>query len=300
MIANSLRPLEPYPGAKTAWLCECMKCGALCSSRLTHAMEHGHQCGECGKKRQAAKIRLAEDVAVAMMREAGLEPLEPYPGAGSRKWRCRCGRCGAEVAPRLGSIRRGFSGCIHCGHRAIAAAHMKAPEEADRILREAGFIPLEPYRGIHTPIRTECLSCGDIGRRTVGVVMAGHGCHCSVASGFDPAQPALVYVLFRAELDAVKIGISQVGSQRIGKFTRRGWSCFNVAHFSSGWTARMVERLALAYARNDLGLAPYLAAGDMAGIGGHTETFSYDELPPWKAWELVRRFADPEERLRAV
>ncbi len=42
--------------------------------------------------------RLNHDEATALMRSAGLEPLEPFPGV-DRPWRCRHARCGHEVSP---------------------------------------------------------------------------------------------------------------------------------------------------------------------------------------------------------
>ncbi|MCW2901483.1 MAG: hypothetical protein JWO67_3748 [Streptosporangiaceae bacterium] len=50
---------------------------------------------------------------VVIMREAGFEPLEPYPGA-STPWRSRHEACGREVTPRLGNISSGQGGCRFC------------------------------------------------------------------------------------------------------------------------------------------------------------------------------------------
>lgn len=48
-----------------------------------------------------------------MMREAGAEPLGPYPGP-SKRWRCRCKSCGAEINPTFRSVERGGSPCSSC------------------------------------------------------------------------------------------------------------------------------------------------------------------------------------------
>lgn len=48
-----------------------------------------------------------------MMREAGAEPLDPYPGP-SKRWRCRCQSCGAEISPTFRAVERGGSPCSSC------------------------------------------------------------------------------------------------------------------------------------------------------------------------------------------
>ena len=48
-----------------------------------------------------------------MIREAGAEPLVPYPGALTR-WRCKCLTCGREVRPLPSSVQQGGGACPHC------------------------------------------------------------------------------------------------------------------------------------------------------------------------------------------
>ena len=57
--------------------------------------------------------RLTDEETVPVMEAAGLEPLEPYPGA-DVPWRCRCRSCGSDVAPRYNGVRQG-RGCQVCG-----------------------------------------------------------------------------------------------------------------------------------------------------------------------------------------
>jgi hypothetical protein len=54
---------------------------------------------------------------MADMRAAGLDPQEPYPGAGY-PWPSIHLPCGRRVAPRLSSVRRGSNGCRSCANRA--------------------------------------------------------------------------------------------------------------------------------------------------------------------------------------
>lgn len=58
--------------------------------------------------------KLDPEVAADLMRTAGLEPLEAYPGANT-PWRCQCVRCGTEVTPRYANVYTTGKGCVPCG-----------------------------------------------------------------------------------------------------------------------------------------------------------------------------------------
>lgn len=85
----------------------------------------------------------------------GLEPLEPYPGT-KKAWRCRCTRCGAEVAPWPLDIRRG-GGCRHCNWTGRA---WNNAEEAAEVMRKALLEPLVSYPGSAKPWPCRCMTCG--------------------------------------------------------------------------------------------------------------------------------------------
>lgn len=57
------------------------------------------------------------ETAAAVMREAGLEPLEPFVDA-DRPWRCRCLTCNRVVTPRLSRMDAG-GGCKYCATRGL-------------------------------------------------------------------------------------------------------------------------------------------------------------------------------------
>lgn len=59
---------------------------------------------------------LDPEVAVADMRAAGVEPLEPYPGSG-KPWRSRCYTCEHEASPTLNNVRSGHHPCKYCSSR---------------------------------------------------------------------------------------------------------------------------------------------------------------------------------------
>ena len=111
--------------------------------------------------------RWTHETAVRVIHEAGLEPLEPYPGRTTTPWRCRCITCGAVVAPNLNNLTRGMSrGCRYCSARAdkeSSNGHTRwTHESASAIMRTAGLEPLDLYPGTD-----------DAGRGFIGVDRRG-------------------------------------------------------------------------------------------------------------------------------
>jgi hypothetical protein len=91
--------------------------------------------------------------ATKVMAEAGLKPLEEFPGTDA-PWRCECLRCGDVVTARLQKIRTGDGCCKRCGVAASARARSADAAGAEAMMRAAKLEPLEPYPGgNHLPWR---------------------------------------------------------------------------------------------------------------------------------------------------
>ncbi|MFF7362332.1 hypothetical protein [Streptomyces sp. NPDC008125] len=170
MRAAGLEPLEPYPGSGTPWRCRCTTCGSETTPTYSNVNGGSSGCRFC------AFNSVNDESASAEMRTAGFEPLEPYPGRTTDRWRCRCS-CGTEVAMRLSSIRSGTVGCKKCPRAGGRTEPAKAAAEA----HAAGFEPLEPYPGKTTDRwRCRCL-CGADATLTLTSIRGGRtGCEkCS-------------------------------------------------------------------------------------------------------------------------
>jgi hypothetical protein len=102
-----LQPLEPYPGSMPPWRCRCLTCGREVSPNHNSVSKRGSGCKYC------AGMVVEDEDAVGVMKAAGLQPLEPYPGAGNQ-WLCLCQGCGNETKPTYSNIRGGHSGCRSC------------------------------------------------------------------------------------------------------------------------------------------------------------------------------------------
>ncbi len=106
MRAADLEPLTTHPGRAAPWPCHCQRCHQTVSPRYG-AVRNGSGCRYCND------TAIKPGAAAALMRTAGLEPLEPYPGS-LRPWKCRCAKCGRTVQPCYSTIQQGSGGCRWC------------------------------------------------------------------------------------------------------------------------------------------------------------------------------------------
>ncbi len=140
-------PLVPYPGANRPWKSKCKKCGEITSPHYNR-VRGGTGCGVC-----AGKIVITSR-AIQIMRDADLEPLEPYPG-GKKPWKSKCKRCKKLVSPKYSDLRNGDGGCKYCGGNYVE------PEAALQFMLTKGVTPQEPYT--HNAKKWHCI-CNNCGR----------------------------------------------------------------------------------------------------------------------------------------
>lgn len=176
MRAQGLEPLVPYPGSGTPWPCLCTQCEEVvqpCHS----AVKGGHQspCKHCHEKNRDRRVpRTEESIATGVMRAAGLEPLDPFPGVKSA-WRSRCQECKRIVSPAMYAVREGLSGCAFCSKNRVD------PVEAAEAMMARGFDPLAPYPGSVQPWLCRCSGCGT--GRPVRYSAIKAGANCGVCTG---------------------------------------------------------------------------------------------------------------------
>ncbi|MEU9602015.1 hypothetical protein AB0E06_35100 [Streptomyces sp. NPDC048109] len=186
MIGKSVWPISVWPGSGKRWLSVCMDCGSFVTPTYRNVMQPGRGgCNPCARRKAAQTRRTPHEEAVKVMRGAGVEPLEMFPGV-DVPWRCRClsALCPglwmgdpADIRPRLSDARASrISACKYCARSAVR------PERAAQRMIENGVEPLEDYASAWSSWPCVCLRCGadDITPTYANVVLGGQGgCkHC--------------------------------------------------------------------------------------------------------------------------
>ncbi|WP_028061193.1 GIY-YIG nuclease family protein [Candidatus Solirubrobacter pratensis] len=177
-----------------------------------------------------------------------------------------CQTCGHEWRVQPGNVAAGQS-CPMCAHN--------APVDKAEWDRRASKVGLRWTSAvIASSLRTpaECLTCGHRFTPFARNVGSGQGCPACATYGFNPAEPAVVYLL-RADDGALKVGIANQTSTRLEQHRRAGWQTLRVWTCERGDHARDIERGVIAWWRDELGLPPARTIGD-----GWTETVHEDLL----------------------
>jgi hypothetical protein len=103
-------------------------------------------CGWC------ARVRIDPQEAAEVFRNANLKPIGKYPGS-SKQWPAICQNCGERVLRSLSSLQAGKYSCGFCSGRKLKESVARG------IMRDAGAIPLEPFKGIHHKWMSKCSTC---------------------------------------------------------------------------------------------------------------------------------------------
>jgi hypothetical protein len=118
-------------------------------------------------------------LAIQLMFEANLEPLEQFPGS-QYHWKCRCLLCGNIVNPKYTDIQAGSGGCKYCG------GHFVDPEAARKTMISSGLIPQSEYVNSGTKWHCRCATCHRDVFPTYNSVQQGGGCAYCARIKVDP------------------------------------------------------------------------------------------------------------------
>ena len=196
MLKAGLVPLEPYPGSGKKWKSRHVNCGEIVFPRYDKIVAGQSGCKSCGIIRGTNKRKVDLESAIALMLNAGMNPLVPYENA-NIPWKSQCLKCEKVSTPALASVKKG-TGCRFCSGNA------KLDEtEARKVMLAAGLEPLEPYVLSSTPWKSKCKKCKKIVSPTYSAIQQGATCvYCSglkidedeavkvmLASGLQPLEP---------------------------------------------------------------------------------------------------------------
>ncbi len=281
MRGKNLEPMEPYPGAMVKWKSKCLDCGNTVEPTYAHIQQGRKGCKFCAYKKNADERRTSQEEAFAVARKSGFEPLEPYKGR-HLPWKCRCMRCGVEVAPHYSGIVTG-GGCRYCSGLVVD------PKEANIVMKKAELQPLVDYPGAGTPWRCKCMKCGrEVKPRYSQINVGIGGCKYCASYGYDFSKGGILYLITNVRLGAHKIGITNDSAKeiRLEKHLKRGWETYRTQYFTDANRAFEVEQEILSWWRNELRLPIYLSKSEMPQ-GGFTETVDAIELDLVTIWDQV-------------
>ncbi len=126
--------------------------------------------------------------ATAELKEAGCEPIEPYPGRTSLPWRVRClnKRCPGHETPfdvYLSYIRNPVYGGAGCGH---CRKNRRANERRADMITRGRVLPMEIIHEVRQPVHAWCLRCWNVVSPRLDNIRSGQGSceHCGGKARF--------------------------------------------------------------------------------------------------------------------
>ena len=289
MQQAGLEPQVPYPGSVDApWRCRHLACGREVTPTLASVRSGSSGCRFCGRERAAHLQRTPAEIAHQLAAQAGLEPLEPYPGGAFRPWRVRHAACGAETTVLVSKLQQGQGGCNGCGSLKAGQARRAAKaDEAVAVMRQAGLEPFVEYPGALAPWAAVHLACGRTVTPTLSNVrqrITRNVCRYCADRGFGYTKPALVYVI--TDGIAHKVGVTGLSTMRLRIHRSLGWHVYRTLPFQTGDAALAAERAVLTELRTGRGLQPKYSTEQMPQRG-ETETVDADEIDLPDLWQLV-------------
>jgi hypothetical protein len=176
MESAGLTPLEPYATSDKPWRCIHNVCGRIVTPRFNSVHQGGGGCRPCGLTKWNTARRKTNSEASEIMRSAGFEPLEEYPGSKTH-WRSLHLECGEEVSPTFADVRSGEGGCFKCGARKRGRESRLNAEEARLFMISKGLDPQEPYELSDKPWACIHTECGSLVHPTFSSIQSGQrGC----------------------------------------------------------------------------------------------------------------------------
>lgn len=176
MEKAGLIPLEPYKSNNAKWKVHHKACGNDVVTTWHEVQSGQGGCGICRYEKISRKLRMSEDEAIRIMREAGGEPLEEFKNT-HEKWRVKCMKCGEVSSPLLSNVKKGQGVCMFCRPKSPVVTESKAL----KFVESKGMKPLEQYKSAQSRWKLKCDSCGKSDHYVYSWMKSGnYGCvYCS-------------------------------------------------------------------------------------------------------------------------
>ena len=195
IIDRPIKRLGDYVSAQTKIEWGCKTCGHEWKTTPTHIFS-GTGCPAC-----SVNEKLSNEIIDERIKDRPVERVGDYINTKIKiKWKCTVKDCGHEWEAVPNSIFLG-NGCPACGGNAKLSNEIVDERIKDRPIKRLG-----DYVGAFTKILWSCTDCNHKWEANPMDIMVGNGCPACAIYGFDPAAPAILYLIKVGDL--YKVGIT--------------------------------------------------------------------------------------------
>lgn len=242
----------------------------------------GRNCPFCGNKKLLKGFNDLETKYPRIARQLspanGVNPSEIIAGSSKKlEWVCDFGHTWLSSP-----INRQRTGCPTCTSRTVQRGFNDLATTRPDLLAEWDYErnkDISPYEITSNSAKQAVWWRCESGHSWTAKPNARwrSGCpRCSAQGGFDGTAAGTFYFLQHEDLQARKIGVTGLGSDRLRRFREEGWKIVGVWSHTSGNLIRDLETVLLRWIRSEQQLPPYLLKTQMLSTGGWSETFSIE------------------------
>ena len=276
--AAGAEPLVDFELSNKPWKSKCMKCERTIFPTLTNIRTGFGACIYCSGN------KVVESEIVEIVRQWGLEPVEPYPG-NELPWKCKCLVCGELTSPTWINIQRKRRqkaksfGCPKCSFNAMGRRYSIDPDVAKQKFQNAGLLMTGEYLTARIPVSCICQKCGAKTKQTLNGIMNGKTCKYCYHVGIKYGESAYLYLIFHKEYSSIKVGISnhEANLNRLEAHKKNGWELYKSFDFDTAHEAEWFETKLLNWLRRDRQLGVHLVR-ELMPQGGFSEPVDETEI----------------------
>jgi hypothetical protein len=279
-----------FKGAKTKTESRCITCGKISFPTISNLRRNPKQgCIYC------KKLLVDPADGKKFLEDSGFNLIGEWINA-STLIEAICKRCNRKIRICYSEVKLGH-GCAKC------AGKLVDQDEAENIMKFAGYIPQVPYPGSGKKWKSIHSLCGREVSPVYGNILAGRGgCSFCAKYGFDNSKKSYLYFISHDELKAFKIGIANIPKlkkfDRVHRYRNQGWQLIKIQYFEQGEDARAVEYEIFQVIRKIMRIPQHLNKELMKKYNGHTETFSSDSIEVSEVLKIIEQVQSSRKKVK--
>jgi hypothetical protein len=203
----------------------------------------GTGCPVCSSQRVLAGFNDLQTTHPDIAGEANFDPTSLTAGSDKKMpWKCTAHghEWKAAVADRTGGNKLG---CPVCSNQRVLAGFNDLQTTHPELAKEAQFDPTTLTAGTNKKMPWKCTAYGHRWEATVGnrAGMNNSGCPVCAVAGFNPGDPAWLYLARHPEWLLLQVGITNHIEDRLKKHTSNGWEVLDVRGPMDGFLTQQWE-----------------------------------------------------------
>jgi hypothetical protein len=170
----------------------------------------------------------------------GWDPSHVMPSSNTqRRWRCDLGH---EWMAAPGNRTQQGQNCPYCSNKRVLPGFNDLATTHPHMVSEALFDTASVVAGSQKRLPWLCQQCGHKWTATPQSRVRGTGCPSCAPGGYDPGEPAWLYLFEQPLWEMQQVGITNDPGRRIAEHGKNGWALLDMRGPMDGVLAKDWER----------------------------------------------------------